>query len=109
MDVTKKKLEDAAAKNIISLQQADALYEFFQTQYQDVPRFTFTHVLYYLGGLIAIGAMTLFMNLGWESFGGGGIVFLSVLYAVAGLAITNVFARKSMLIPAGISASLVVF
>ena len=32
------------------------------------------HILYYLGGLIAIGAMTLFMTLGWERFGGGGLV-----------------------------------
>jgi len=26
--------------------------------------------------LIAIGAMTLFMNLGWENFGGWGIFFI---------------------------------
>ncbi|HTN32500.1 MAG TPA: DUF2157 domain-containing protein [Marinobacter sp.] len=108
MNITRKTLGDAAKENIISREQADALFEFFQTQYQDVPRFTFTHVLYYLGGLIAIGAMTLFMNLGWESFGGAGIVFISVLYAVAGLAITNVFARKNLIIPAGICATFVV-
>src|SRR5690554_5134018 len=108
MDVTKKKLEDAAAKNIISLQQADALYEFLAAQYQDVPRFTFTHVLYYLGGLIAIGAMTLFMTLGWESFGGAGIFFISLLYAGVGFRFSSSFAAKSMAIPAGICATFVV-
>ncbi len=108
MDVTKKKLEDAAAKNIISLQQADALYEFLATQSKDVPRFTFTHVLFYFGGLIAIGAMSLFMNLGWESFGGAGIFFISLLYAGVGFKFCNSFAAKSFAIPAGICATFVV-
>lgn len=108
MDVTKKKLEDAAAKNIISLQQADALYEFLATQSKDVPRFTFTHVLFYFGGLIAIGAMSLFMNLGWESFGGAGIFFISLLYAGVGFKFSNSFAAKSLAIPAGICATFVV-
>ena len=45
MDVTKKKLNDAAAEDIISVQQAEALYKFLSIQDQDVPKFTFTHVL----------------------------------------------------------------
>ena len=109
MDVTKKKLEAAAAENIISPRQTESLYEYFVAQSQDIPKFTFTHVLYYLGGLIAIGAMTLFMNLGWESFGGAGILLISVLYAVVGLKITNTFSAKSLAIPAGICATFVVF
>ncbi len=108
MDVTKKKLEAAVAENIISAQQAEALHQYWATHYQEVPRFTFTHVLYYLGGLIAIGAMTLFMNLGWESFGGAGIVFIAIFYAGIGLKISNVFAYKGLIIPAGICATFVV-
>lgn len=108
MDVTKKKLNDAAAEDIISVQQAEALYKFLSIQDQDVPKFTFTHVLYYLGGLIAIGAMTLFMNLGWEIFGGAGILSISVLYAGVGLKITNSLAAKGLSIPAGICATFVV-
>lgn len=108
MDVTKKKLNDAAAEDIISVQQAEALYQFLSIQDQDVPKFTFTHVLYYLGGLIAIGAMTLFMNLGWEIFGGAGILSISVLYAGVGLKITNSLAAKGLSIPAGICATFVV-
>ena len=30
------------------------------------PRFSFTNTLYYFGGMVAIGAMTLFMTLGWR-------------------------------------------
>lgn len=108
MDVTKKNLEQAAAENIISNEQAEALYDYLANRSQDVPKFTFTHVLYYLGGLIAIGAMTLFMNLGWESFGGAGIFFISLLYAGVGLKISNSFAVKGLNIPAGICATFVV-
>jgi len=108
MNVTKKKLVDAVEANIISPQQADALYEFLEIQSQNIPTFTFTHVLYYLGGLIAIGAMTLFMNMGWESFGGLGILSISALYAGAGLKITNTLSAKNLTIPAGICATFVV-
>jgi hypothetical protein len=108
MDVTKKNLNDAAEENIITPHQAQALYEFLSAQSKDVPQFTFTHVLYYLGGFIAIGAMTLFMNLGWEFFGGAGILSISVLYAAVGLKITNSLAAKGLTIPAGICATFVV-
>jgi hypothetical protein len=108
MDVTKKNLNDAAEENIITPHQAQALYEFLSAQSKDVPQFTFTHVLYYLGGFIAIGAMTLFMNLGWEFFGGAGILSISVLYAAVGLKITNSLAKKGLSIPAGICATFVV-
>ncbi|NLW03885.1 MAG: DUF2157 domain-containing protein [Pseudomonadaceae bacterium] len=108
MKITRKQLTSAVEHGILSATQADSLIEFIQRQTADVPRFTFTHVLYYLGGLMAIGAMTLFMNLGWESFGGAGIFFLSLLYAGVGLKLTNHFASRQLSIPAGITATFVV-
>jgi len=108
MNITKKGLGDAVEENIISSQQADALFEFFKAHSHNTPRFTFTHVLYYLGGLIAIGAMTLFMNLGWEIFGGAGLFFISLLYAAVGLKLANSFLAKKLDIPAGICATFAV-
>jgi len=108
MDVSKKKLEAAVQQNIISSEQAQSLFEFLSAESHHTPTFSFTHVLYYLGGLIAIGAMTLFMNLGWESFGGAGIVSISGLYAAIGLKLTQSFSRKQLSIPAGICATFVV-
>jgi len=108
MDVTKNNLKDAVADNIISSEQAEALYAYLAAQSSDVPKFGFTHVLYYLGGFIAIGAMTLFMNLGWESFGGAGIFFISILYVGVGLKFTQLFSGKNLSIPAGICATFVV-
>ena len=108
MEVSKGLLAAATKEKIISSEQADALYAFLASQTTHAPVFSFTHVLYYLGGLIAIGAMTLFMNLGWESFGGAGIVSISLLYAVVGLKLVEVFRRKQFTIPAGICATFVV-
>lgn len=108
MKVTKKQLESAVEQQIISQHQASQLLDFFRSHPASGPGFDFTHVLYYMGGLIAIGAMTLFMTLGWERFGGLGIVLICLAYAVAGLALTNHFQAKGFAIPAGICATFVV-
>jgi len=108
MDISRKKLDGAVEQDILSSEQAERLYEYLKAQDQHTPRFTFTHVLYYLGGLIAIGAMTLFMNLGWESFGGWGIVVISLIYAALGFTLSNRFSARQLIIPAGICATFVV-
>jgi hypothetical protein len=66
-------------------------------------------VLYYLGGMIAIGAMSLFMTLGWNSLGGWGGFVTAVCYGVVALALSHWFLeRKHLFIPAGIMATLAV-
>ncbi len=72
------------------------------------PRFDFTHTLYHLGGLLAIGAMTLFMTLGWNLFGPWGVLALAVGYAVAALAVTQHLLRQGLRTPAGLLATLAV-
>jgi hypothetical protein len=107
MKITEKQLNQAVSEEILSRAQADKLEEFIQLQSGAGPRFDLTHVLYYLGGMLAIGAMSLFMNLGWESFGGWGIVALSTVYGIAGLLLTGTFRQKELAVPAGISATFV--
>ena len=108
MNFTKKNLEDAVNEKILSAEQSARFIEFLNNQPNTAARFDFTHLLYYLGGMIAIGAMTLFMNLGWESFGGTGIVFISLFYALVGLKLTNIFQSKGLAIPAGICGTFVI-
>ncbi|MCG7993945.1 MAG: DUF2157 domain-containing protein [Candidatus Thiodiazotropha taylori] len=108
MKVTKEALQSAVEKNILSSEQATDLFEFLRSSPTSGPTFDFTHVLYYLGGLIGIGAMTLFMNLGWESFGGLGIFIISLIYAGLGILLTNKFQSKGYEIPAGVCATFVV-
>lgn len=108
MKISRKDIDAAVEGNILSAEQADKLFDFLKNRPSVGPSFDFTHVLYYLGGLIAIGAMTLFMNLGWESFGGWGIFVISLVYAALGLKLTNIFQSKGYAIPAGICATFVV-
>jgi hypothetical protein len=107
--VSRHTLQAAVQKGLLSEAQAERLWTFLSERQQDTPGFNFTHILYYLGGLIAIGAMTLFMTLGWERFGGWGIFFIALAYAGVGLWLTNYFLyQKQLRIPAGITAAFVV-
>lgn len=109
MNITRALLAKAAAGDVIRPDQADALWAFLSEHTADAPSFRFTHILYYLGGLIAIGAMTLFMTLGWERFGGWGLFSIALVYAAVGLWLTEfLLNRLRFAIPAGIGAAFVV-
>lgn len=108
MELNRSLLREAAERRLITDAQADQLWQFLHEQTVDVPTFRVTHILYYLGGLIAIGAMSLFMNLGWERFGGAGLFAIALAYAVLGVVLTESFLRRRLAIPAGIAAAFVV-
>ena len=63
MNINKNQLNEACTKGIINQPQIEQLWQFLEECNKDAPTFKFVHVLYYLGGLIAIGAMSLFMTL----------------------------------------------
>jgi len=109
MELNRVILKQATEQGLISEQQEQQLWTFFSQREIDTPSFRFTHVLYYLGGMIAIGAMSLFMTLGWEEFGGWGLFFIALAYAGVGLWLTEFFMNRLRLqIPAGITATFVV-
>jgi len=108
MQLNRKLLAEAAHQGLLSEAQTEQLWQFLQQRGQDTPSFRATHILYYLGGLIAIGAMTLFMNLGWERFGGWGLCAIALAYGAAGLWLTEPLLRRRLAIPAGITGAFVV-
>ena len=108
MQVSKQTLEQAAEKGLITPQQANELWDYIGQHRSSKPRLNATNTLYYLGGCIAIGAMTIFMNLGWESFGGTGLFAIAMLYGVASLVLADYFQRKSLTVVTGIMACLAV-
>ena len=108
MELKRRQLDEAVAHGLISAAQADGLWAFLSEQAQEKPDLRLTHVLYYLGGLIAIGAMTLFMGLGWERFGGWGLFGIALAYACAGLWLTRHWLERGLKLPAGIAAAFVV-
>jgi len=112
-------LQAAVADGAITAAQAQTLWQRWaspdQAEVPTVPaglaagpKFGFVNVLYYFGGLVAIGAMTLFMTLGWERFGPGGLLAISVAYAVACLKVADHFKSRGLVVPAGILATLAV-
>lgn len=108
MELNRGLLKAATAKGLLSEPQAEQLWRFLLESGNDTASFRFTHILYYLGGLIAIGAMSLFMTLGWERFGGWGLFSIALAYALAGLWLTEYFLNRRLPIPAGITAAFVV-
>ncbi|HUH61068.1 MAG TPA: DUF2157 domain-containing protein [Candidimonas sp.] len=109
MKLSRTILKEAAENGVLSSEQAEQLWTFLSERAQDTPSFRFTHILYYFGGLVAIGAMSLFLTLGWERFGGWGIVFIAACYAGAGLWLTeHLLKRLRLPVPAGIVAAFVV-
>jgi hypothetical protein len=110
--IDRSNLDGAVRAGILSAEQAARLADYLGRAggaRTEQPRFTFTHVLYYLGGLVAIGAMSLFMTLGWNALGGWGGFVTAILYLVLALGLTHWFQeRQGLAIPAGIMATLAV-
>jgi hypothetical protein len=109
MQITRATIDQAVAQNILNEEQGRAFWNFLAEKEQETPSFKAAHILYYLGGLIAIGAMSLFMTLGWERFGGTGLLLISLAYCAVALCITEfLLTRRQLAIPAGITATLAV-
>jgi len=114
--IDRSELDAAVRAGVLSTEQAGKLAEFLDRSRAERPetahepaRFSFVHVLYYLGGMIAIGAMSLFMTLGWNALGGWGGTLTALLYLLLFLALTHWFLeRKHLQVPAGIMATLAV-
>jgi hypothetical protein len=108
-------LEQAVRAGILSADQAERLAAFLAGQPAGAPagaeeaRFSLVHVLYYLGGLIAIGAMSLFMTLAWNRLSGWGGFATAVCYFGLFLLLTHwLLEQKRLYLPAGILATLAV-
>ncbi|RUO38935.1 DUF2157 domain-containing protein [Aliidiomarina taiwanensis] len=108
MSISKQQLREAVLANIITEEQAQQLEGLSAGQSLDIPQFTLTHVLYYFGGCLAVAAMSLLMSLSWETFGGGAIFLLAILYAAIGLIAVQVLGAKQLNVPKIICAVFVV-
>lgn len=108
MQITRKMLNEAAAHGILQPGQPEALWKFISDGNVDTPTFKPAHILYYLGGMTAIGAMTLFMTLGWERYRGIGLVVIAAVYCALAVMLTEALLRHKLALPAGIAAVLAV-
>ena len=103
MKITKTDLEWAAAQQILTPEQADALWTALDGRSSDRPRFDAAHVAYYFGALIVIGAMGWFMTRAWESVGGFGLFAIALAYATAFvLTGRTLWDRERLIVPGGL-------
>jgi len=109
MEISLDDLQWAAAQGLISAAQAEALWQALDSRHPARPKFDLTHVVYYFGALLIIAAMSWFMTLGWEWFGGGGIFLISLLYA-CGFALVGrrLWQKEHLQIPGGLLVTVAV-
>jgi hypothetical protein len=109
MRIERTQLEAAAQRGIISDGQAGALWTFLEAEQAGSPQFSFNHLLYYLGGMVAIGGISAFVTLGWETLGGTGLFLVALAVMAAAAWLTHYFvAEQKLAIPAGLMAALIV-
>ncbi|RJF99262.1 DUF2157 domain-containing protein [Noviherbaspirillum saxi] len=111
MKIRREDLQAAADAGVLNPLEIDGLLAFFNQHYAKSPqassaRFSGTHVLYYLGGMLAIGAASLFATLAIEAAGMGALLVLSLLYAAGALWLAVRLEKNGFVIPAGILATL---
>lgn len=102
-------LQAAVQDGVLSPGQAQALWaRWVQPGAPERARFSLSHVLYYFGGLLVIGAMSLFMTLGWELLGPWGSAAIAALYLVGALKVATHLQGKGLDVAAGLLATLAV-
>jgi len=104
-------LDAAADAGILDRQQVVALQAFLQTRQPSnaVPRFDLTHLFWYAGALIVIGAMGLFSTLAFDQMGGKALVATALVYALAFIWLGDrLWRRPGLRAPAGLSIAVAV-
>ncbi|HJV86290.1 MAG TPA: DUF2157 domain-containing protein [Noviherbaspirillum sp.] len=112
MLLKREDLQAAADAGVLDPREIDGLLSFLtrrelQAQHGSA-RFSATHILYNLGGMLAISAASLFTTLAVEALGMTALLVLSVLYAIAAIGIAAMLEKRGFGIPAGIFATLAI-
>ncbi len=108
--ITKKELDSATGKNIISEEQANNLWKYFSELHQSKVSFSGINVTYYFGALIIISAMTWFATEAFAKYNSLGLMFVGVLYFM-GLSFfgNRLYTVKQTEIPGGLLLTSAVF
>lgn len=108
MNVKKEELISAASNLGLSAQQGEDLWKVLENQRVATNRFDVANVLYYLGALITLSAMTWYLGFNWKTFGSGGILCITLVYMVIFLFMGNHLWKKHLKTPGGLFITLAV-
>lgn len=112
MRISKEHFFSATSNLKIPEKQAEALWsslENLENEDKGSKVSSFSKWMYYFGAMIIICAMTWWMNLSWEWFGGGGIFIIATLYAlIFTLLGAKLWKKQDLRIPAGLLITIAV-
>ena len=112
MNINLELLRQATRQGVLQHGQDQRLWDFLAERQAahggQQPAFKAAHILYYLGGMVAIGAMTLFMTLAWQQLGGTALFGIALAYAFAASLGVHWLLQRRLPLPAGIVAALAV-
>ena len=102
MEIRRRDLMQAAEDGVMPPDTAEALWAYLDRR-QTGPRFRAAHILYYLGGFVAMAALGLFIGQAWDAWAGWPMLLLAGGFALLGLALTRRFLDHGLTIPAGVT------
>ncbi|MGD8379596.1 MAG: DUF2157 domain-containing protein [Gammaproteobacteria bacterium] len=108
MHLNRKTFEKAAASEGLSAEQTARLWQRLVAGSGAAPAFRAAHILYYLGGFVAISAISLFVTMAWDTWSGWPMLILALCLAMAGTALAEKFLSQGHRIPAGIAVTFAV-
>lgn len=103
--IDERDLDAAVVAGIIDRVKAEELLAFALSRLDPArsAKFDFSHILWYAGALIIIGAMGLFTTLAFEQMGGKALTFTALVYAAIAIGIAHKLWNKPRLrVPAGL-------
>jgi hypothetical protein len=101
MKILKSDLQNAAQKEIITPNQVEKLWDYFESLRPDQAKFSALHLLYYFGGLIILASMSWFIVNVWSD--GLMIMIISGAFAAMYLIVgNNLWSKQNLKIPAGL-------
>ncbi len=105
-------LDAIHAAGLISTEQREAITTFLKQRTEPAPsqpRFDLTHVLWYAGALIIMGAMGLFTTRAFNDMGGWALTLCGATYAIGGMFLGHYFWHaKNLRIPGGLLIAIAV-
>ncbi|QLF92554.1 DUF2157 domain-containing protein [Pseudomonas sp. ABC1] len=103
-----KDLEQAVHAGVLQPGQDQALLAFFASRPQLRGSFQLTHVIYYLGALLVIGALGWLLNEAWMNVGDSALLALGGVYLLSTACIGIVLWRRQHFVPGGLLAAVAV-
>jgi len=106
--VDREQLARAVAAGVLQSGQDKALLEFLQQQSQTRASFELSHVAYYFGGLLIMGAMGWLLNEAWDQMGDIALLLITLTYMALFLLTARHLWQRDLRIPGGVLGAVIV-